>query len=212
MKKILLLLFTTLALFSTVFSANEYKITIDSKAGLTNQEILINNKLIEKSIADFHNVDNIDKKSFLKFLNVDFSAKEAEELSENIYKIGKSILTYSKYEIKEIHYIDNENAKAYVEISLPDVDNYLNTNNLEFEKEIERKFKQKTGKNIKQIFEDNSFEGEEYASLVINIMLEILNSNVKNIKTYKTNPSVYDIKKVNNNWVIDGDLIDHINF
>ena len=73
-------------------------------------------------------------------------------------------------------------------------------------------FKQKTGKNIKQIFEDNSFEGEEYASLVINIMLEILNSNVKNIKTYKTNPSVYDIKKVNNNWVIDGDLIDHINF
>ena len=88
----------------------------------------------------------------------------------------------------------------------------MNTNNLEFEKEIERKFKQKTGKNIREIYESNSFEEEDYTSLILNIMLEILNSNIKNIKTYKTNASVYDIKKVNNNWVINGDLIDHIGF
>lgn len=212
MKKIFILFFTTFILFSTAFSANEYKITVDSKTELTNQEILTNSILIEKSIADFHNVDNIDKKSFLKFLNADFSDKEAEELYGNIYKTGKSILVHSKYEIKEIHYIDNENVKAYVDISVPDVDEYLNTLGSEFEKEIEKKFKQKTGKNIRELYESNSSEDEEYVSLVLNIMLEILNSNIKNIKTYKTNASVYDIKKVNNNWVINGDLIDHIGF
>ena len=212
MKKIFFLFFIIFILFSTAFSATDYKITIDSKAGLTNQEIFTNNKLIEKSIADFHNVNNIDKSSFLKFLNADFSDEIARNLSENIFKTGKSILSHSKYEIKEIHYIDNKNVKASVELSVPDIDTYLEDNGPKFEEEIKQKFKQKAGQNIDQVYETDPLKEEEYISIMLNIMLEILESNIKNIQTYKSKTSVYNIKKVNNNWIIDGNLIDYIDF
>ena len=191
----------------TVFG--NYTVTQGANVKLSEKELKANNTEIEnrvKTVFDINSYSTEEVKSIIWREYPLLTSSSAEEADVFINYI-KSLFTNTKYEIKRINYTDSNTAKLTLAVSIPNLDELsADEKQAEIEKKVEKKFTEKTGITYSALEKDNKLM-KKYESLLITLYMEISSEEIKNIKTYNKEETVYTMKKNGNVWNFENNAV-----
>ena len=191
----------------TVFG--NYTVTQGANVKLSEKELKANNTEIEnrvKTVFDINSYSPEEVKSIIWREYPLLTSSSAEEADVFINYI-KSLFTNTKYEIKRINYTDSNTAKLTLAVSIPNLDELsAETKQAEIEKMVEKKFTEKTGITYSALEKDNKLM-KKYESLLITLYMETSSEEIKNIKTYNKEETVYTMKKNGNVWNFENNAV-----
>lgn len=191
----------------TVFG--NYTVTQGANVKLSEKELKANNTEIEnrvKTVFDINSYSTEEVKSIIWREYPLLTSSSAEEADVFINYI-KSLFTNTKYEIKRINYTDSNTAKLTLAVSIPNLDELsADTKQAEIEKKVEKKFTEKTGITYSALEKDNKLM-KKYESLLITLYMETSSEEIKNIKTYNKEETVYTMKKNGNVWNFENNAV-----
>ena len=191
----------------TVFG--NYTVTQGTNVKLTEKELKANNTEIEnrvKTVFDINSYSTEEVKSIIWREYPLLTSSSAEEADVFINYI-KSLFTNTKYEIKRINYTDSNTAKLTLAVSIPNLDELsADEKQAEIEKKVEKKFTEKTGITYSALEKDNKLM-KKYESLLITLYMETSSEEIKNIKTYNKEETVYTMKKNGNVWNFENNAV-----
>ena len=191
----------------TVFG--NYTVTQGANVKLSEKELKANNTEIEnrvKTVFDINSYSPEEVKSIIWREYPLLTSSSAEEADVFINYI-KSLFTNTRYEIKRINYTDSNTAKLTLAVSIPNLDELsAETKQAEIEKKVEKKFTEKTGVTYSALEKDNKLM-KKYESLLITLYMEISSEEIKNIKTYNKEETVYTMKKTGNVWNFENNAV-----
>ena len=191
----------------TVFG--NYTVTQGANVKLSEKELKANNMEIEnrvKTVFDINSSSTEEVKSIIWREYPLLTSSSAEEADVFINYI-KSLFTNTKYEIKRINYTDSNTAKLTLAVSIPNLDELsADEKQAEIEKKVEKKFTEKTGITYSALEKDNKLM-KKYESLLITLYMETSSEEIKNIKTYNKEETVYTMKKNGNVWNFENNAV-----
>ena len=191
----------------TVFG--NYTVTQGANVKLSEKELKNNNMEIEnrvKTVFDINSYSTEEVKSIIWREYPLLTSSSAEEADVFINYI-KSLFTNTKYEIKRINYTDSNTAKLTLAVSIPNLDELsADEKQAEIEKKVEKKFTEKTGITYSALEKDNKLM-KKYESLLITLYMETSSEEIKNIKTYNKEETVYTMKKNGNVWNFENNAV-----
>ena len=191
----------------TVFG--NYTVTQGANVKLSEKELKANNTEIEnrvKTVFDINSYSTEEVKSIIWREYPLLTSSSAEEADVFINYI-KSLFTNTKYEIKRINYTDSNTAKLTLAVSIPNLDELsADEKQTEIEKKVEKKFTEKTGITYSALEKDNKLM-KKYESLLITLYMETSSEEIKNIKTYNKEETVYTMKKNGNVWNFENNAV-----
>lgn len=191
----------------TVFG--NYTVTQGANVKLSEKELKANNTEIEnrvKTVFDINSYSTEEVKSIIWREYPLLTSSSAEEADVFINYI-KSLFTNTKYEIKRINYTDSNTAKLTLAVSIPNLDELsADEKQAEIEKKVEKKFTEKTGITYSALEKDNKLM-KKYESLLITLYMETSSEEIKNIKTYDKEETVYTMKKNGNVWNFENNAV-----
>lgn len=191
----------------TVFG--NYTVTQGANVKLSEKELKANNMEIEnrvKTVFDINSYSTEEVKSIIWREYPLLTSSSAEEADVFINYI-KSLFTNTKYEIKRINYTDSNTAKLTLAVSIPNLDELsADEKQAEIEKKVEKKFTEKTGITYSALEKDNKLM-KKYESLLITLYMETSSEEIKNIKTYDKEETVYTMKKNGNVWNFENNAV-----
>lgn len=191
----------------TVFG--NYTVTQGANVKLSEKELKANNTEIEnrvKTVFDINSYSTEEVKSIIWREYPLLTSSSAEEADVFINYI-KSLFTNTKYEIKRINYTDSNTAKLTLAVSIPNLDELsADEKQAEIEKKVEKKFTEKTGITYSALEKDNKLM-KKYESLLITLYMETSSEEIKNIKTYNKEETVYTMKKTGNVWNFENNAV-----
>ena len=191
----------------TVFG--NYTVTQGANVKLSEKELKANNTEIEnrvKTVFDINSYSTEEVKSIIWREYPLLTSSSAEEADVFINYI-KSLFTNTKYEIKRINYTDSNTAKLTLAVSIPNLDELsADEKQAEIEKKVEKKFTEKTGITYSALEKDNKLM-KKYESLLITLYMEASSEEIKNIKTYNKEETVYTMKKNGNVWNFENNAV-----
>ena len=191
----------------TVFG--NYTVTQGANVKLSEKELKTNNTEIEnrvKTVFDINSYSTEEVKSIIWREYPLLTSSSAEEADVFINYI-KSLFTNTKYEIKRINYTDSNTAKLTLAVSIPNLDELsADEKQAEIEKKVEKKFTEKTGITYSALEKDNKLM-KKYESLLITLYMETSSEEIKNIKTYNKEETVYTMKKNGNVWNFENNAV-----
>ena len=191
----------------TVFG--NYTVTQGANVKLSENELKTNNTEIEnrvKTVFDINSYSTEEVKSIIWREYPLLTSSSAEEADVFINYI-KSLFTNTKYEIKRINYTDSNTAKLTLAVSIPNLDELsADEKQAEIEKKVEKKFTEKTGITYSALEKDNKLM-KKYESLLITLYMETSSEEIKNIKTYNKEETVYTMKKNGNVWNFENNAV-----
>ena len=191
----------------TVFG--NYTVTQGANVKLSEKELKANNTEIEnrvKTVFDINSYSPEEVKSIIWREYPLLTSSSAEEADVFINYI-KSLFTNTRYEIKRINYTDSNTAKLTLAVSIPNLDELsAETKQAEIEKKVEKKFTEKTGVTYSALEKDNKLM-KKYESLLITLYMEASSEEIKNIKTYNKEETVYTMKKNGNVWNFENNAV-----
>ena len=191
----------------TVFG--NYTVTQGANVKLSEKELKANNTEIEnrvKTVFDINSYSTEEVKSIIWREYPLLTSSSAEEADVFINYI-KSLFTNTKYEIKRINYTDSNTAKLTLAVSIPNLDELsADEKQAEIEKKVEKKFTEKTGITYSALEKDNKLM-KKYESLLITLYMETSSEEIKNIKTYNKEKTVYTMKKNGNVWNFENNAV-----
>ena len=191
----------------TVFG--NYTVTQGANVKLSEKELKANNMGIEnrvKTVFDINSYSTEEVKSIIWREYPLLTSSSAEEADVFINYI-KSLFTNTKYEIKRINYTDSNTAKLTLAVSIPNLDELsADEKQAEIEKKVEKKFTEKTGITYSALEKDNKLM-KKYESLLITLYMETSSEEIKNIKTYDKEETVYTMKKNGNVWNFENNAV-----
>ena len=191
----------------TVFG--NYTVTQGANVKLSEKELKTNNTEIEnrvKTVFDINSYSPEEVKSIIWREYPLLTSSSAEEADVFINYI-KSLFTNTKYEIKRINYTDSNTAKLTLAVSIPNLDELsADEKQAEIEKKVEKKFTEKTGITYSALEKDNKLM-KKYESLLITLYMETSSEEIKNIKTYNKEETVYTMKKTGNVWNFENNAV-----
>ena len=191
----------------TVFG--NYTVTQGANVKLSEKELKANNMEIEnrvKTVFDINSYSTEEVKSIIWREYPLLTSSSAEEADVFINYI-KSLFTNTKYEIKRINYTDSNTAKLTLAVSIPNLDELsADEKQAEIEKKVEKKFTEKTGITYSALEKDNKLM-KKYESLLITLYMETSSEEIKNIKTYNKEETVYTMKKNGNVWNFENNAV-----
>ena len=191
----------------TVFG--NYTVTQGANVKLSEKELKANNTEIEnrvKTVFDINSYSTEEVKSIIWREYPLLTSSSAEEADVFINYI-KSLFTNTKYEIKRINYTDSNTAKLTLAVSIPNLDELsADEKQAEIEKKVEKKFTEKTGITYSALEKDNKLM-KKYESLLITLYMETSSEEIKNIKTYNKEETVYTMKKNGNVWNFENNAV-----
>ena len=191
----------------TVFG--NYTVTQGANVKLSEKELKANNMEIEnrvKTVFDINSYSTEEVKSIIWREYPLLTSSSAEEADVFINYI-KSLFTNTKYEIKRINYTDSNTAKLTLVVSIPNLDELsADEKQAEIEKKVEKKFTEKTGITYSALEKDNKLM-KKYESLLITLYMETSSEEIKNIKTYNKEETVYTMKKNGNVWNFENNAV-----
>ena len=194
----------------TVFG--NYTVTQGTNVKLTEKELKANNTEIEnrvKTVFDINSYSTEEVKSIIWREYPLLTSSSAEEADVFINYI-KSLFTNTKYEIKRINYTDSNTAKLTLAVSIPNLDELsADEKQAEIEKKVEKKFTEKTGITYSALEKDNKLM-KKYESLLITLYMETSSEEIKNIKTYNKEETVYTMKKNGNVWNFENNAVNFL--
>ena len=191
----------------TVFG--NYTVTQGANVKLSEKELKANNTEIEnrvKTVFDINSYSTEEVKSIIWREYPLLTSSSAEEADVFINYI-KSLFTNTRYEIKRINYTDSNTAKLTLAVSIPNLDELsADAKQAEIEDKVEKKFTEKTGVTYSALEKDNKLM-KKYESLLITLYMEISSEEIKNIKTYNKEETVYTMKKTGNVWNFENNAV-----
>ena len=191
----------------TVFG--NYTVTQGANVKLSEKELKTNNTEIEnrvKTVFDINSYSTEEVKSIIWREYPLLTSSSAEEADVFINYI-KSLFTNTKYEIKRINYTDSNTAKLTLAVSIPNLDELsADAKQAEIEDKVEKKFTEKTGVTYSALEKDNKLM-KKYESLLITLYMETSSEEIKNIKTYNKEETVYTMKKTGNVWNFENNAV-----
>ena len=191
----------------TVFG--NYTVTQGANVKLSEKELKANNTEIEnrvKTVFDINSYSTEEVKSIIWREYPLLTSSSAEEADVFINYI-KSLFTNTKYEIKRINYTDSNTAKLTLAVSIPNLDELsADEKQAEIEKKVEKKFTEKTGITYSALEKDSKLM-KKYESLLITLYMETSSEEIKNIKTYNKEETVYTMKKTGNVWNFENNAV-----
>ncbi len=191
----------------TVFG--NYTVTQGANVKLSEKELKTNNTEIEnrvKTVFDINSYSPEEVKSIIWREYPLLTSSSAEEADVFINYI-KSLFTNTRYEIKRINYTDSNTAKLTLAVSIPNLDELsADAKQAEIEDKVEKKFTEKTGVTYSALEKDNKLM-KKYESLLITLYMEISSEEIKNIKTYNKEETVYTMKKTGNVWNFENNAV-----
>lgn len=191
----------------TVFG--NYTVTQGANVKLSEKELKANNTEIEnrvKTVFDINSYSTEEVKSIIWREYPLLTSSSAEEADVFINYI-KSLFTNTRYEIKRINYTDSNTAKLTLAVSIPNLDELsADEKQAEIEKKVEKKFTEKTGITYSALEKDNKLM-KKYESLLITLYMETSSEEIKNIKTYNKEETVYTMKKNGNVWNFENNAV-----
>ena len=191
----------------TVFG--NYTVTQGANVKLSEKELKANNMEIEnrvKTVFDINSYSPEEVKSIIWREYPLLTSSSTEEADVFINYI-KSLFTNTKYEIKRINYTDSNTAKLTLAVSIPNLDELsADEKQAEIEKKVEKKFTEKTGITYSALEKDNKLM-KKYESLLITLYMETSSEEIKNIKTYDKEETVYTMKKNGNVWNFENNAV-----
>ena len=191
----------------TVFG--NYTVTQGANVKLSEKELKANNMEIEnrvKTVFDINSYSTEEVKSIIWREYPLLTSSSAEEADVFINYI-KSVFSNTKYEIKGINYTDNNTAKVTLAVSIPNLDELSSdAKQAEIEKAVEKKFTEKTGILYTTLEKDKTLM-KKYESLLIMLYMETSSEQIKNIKTYNKEETVYTMKKSGNVWNFENNAV-----
>ena len=191
----------------TVFG--NYTVTQGANVKLSEKELKANNTEIEnrvKTVFDINSYSTEEVKSIIWREYPLLTSSSAEEADVFINYI-KSLFANTRYEIKRINYTDNNTAKLTLAVSIPNLDELsADEKQAEIEKKVEKKFTEKTGITYSALEKDNKLM-KKYESLLITLYMETSSEEIKNIKTYNKEETVYTMKKNGNVWNFENNAV-----
>ena len=206
MKKTLI---SVIFLFFSLTVFGNYTVTQGTNVKLSEKELKANNTEIEnrvKTVFDINSYSTEEVKSIIWREYPLLTSSSAEEADVFINYI-KSLFTNTKYEIKRINYTDSNTAKLTLAVSIPNLDELsADEKQAEIEKKVEKKFTEKTGVTYSALEKDNKLM-KKYESLLITLYMEASSEEIKNIKTYNKEETVYTMKKTGNVWNFENNAV-----
>ena len=191
----------------TVFG--NYTVTQGANVKLSEKELKANNTEIEnrvKTVFDINSYSTEEVKSIIWREYPLLTSNSTEEADVFINYI-KSLFTNTRYEIKRINYTDSNTAKLTLAVSIPNLDELsADTKQAEIEKKVEKKFTEKTGVTYSALEKDNKLM-KKYESLLITLYMEASSEEIKNIKTYNKEETVYTMKKTGSVWNFENNAV-----
>ncbi len=195
-------------LFSLTVFGN-YTVTQGTNVKLSEKELKANNTEIEnrvKTVFDINSYSPEEIKSIIWREYPLLTSNSTEEADVFINYI-KSLFANTRYEIKRINYTDSNTAKLTLAVSIPNLDELsADTKQAEIEKKVEKKFTEKTGVTYSALEKDNKLM-KKYESLLITLYMEASSEEIKNIKTYNKEETVYTMKKTGNVWNFENNAV-----
>ena len=206
MKKTLI---SVIFLFFSLTVFGNYTVTQGTNVKLSEKELKANNTEIEnrvKTVFDINSYSPEEIKSIIWREYPLLTSNSTEEADVFINYI-KSLFTNTKYEIKRINYTDSNTAKLTLAVSIPNLDELsADEKQAEIEKKVEKKFTEKTGITYSALEKDNKLM-KKYESLLITLYMETSSEEIKNIKTYNKEETVYTMKKNGNVWNFENNAV-----
>ena len=191
----------------TVFG--NYTVTQGANVKLSEKELKANNTEIEnrvKTVFDINSYSPEEIKSIIWREYPLLTSNSTEEADVFINYI-KSLFANTRYEIKRINYTDSNTAKLTLAVSIPNLDELsADEKQAEIEKKVEKKFTEKTGITYSALEKDNKLM-KKYESLLITLYMETSSEEIKNIKTYNMEETVYTMKKNGNVWNFENNAV-----
>ena len=197
MKKIVILFLTVISL--QIFGVN-YKVTGNK---LTQKELKINNSGIEKEIKRFFTEEypKIMKNEFLK------EETEYKELKKTSLSFMDKYLSKLEYKINEINYISDKKANVILEVKSIDFES-LDVEKILDEKNIHNKLIKEfilnlNEKELEEVFQMDEKEEEEILmKKFLPSLMEVILEEMDKAKTYRTDETEFELKKINGKWEI----------
>ena len=191
----------------TVFG--NYTVTQGANVKLSEKELKANNTEIEnrvKTVFDINSYSTEEVKSII-WREYPLLTSNSTEEAEVFINYIKSLFTNTRYEIKRINYTDSNTAKLTLAVSIPNLDELsADEKQAEIEKKVEKKFTEKTGITYSSLEKDNKLM-KKYESLLITLYMETSSEEIKNIKTYNKEETVYTMKKNGNVWNFENNAV-----
>ncbi|MDR2879272.1 MAG: hypothetical protein LBV03_05110 [Fusobacteriales bacterium] len=191
----------------TVFG--NYTVTQGANVKLSEKELKTSNTEIEnrvKTVFDINSYSPEEVKSIIWREYPLLTSSSTEEADVFINYI-KSLFSHTRYEIKRINYTDSNTAKLTLSVFIPNLDELsADTKQAEIEKKVEKKFNEKTGITYNALEKDNKLM-KKYESLLITLYMETSSEEIKNIKTFNKEETVYTMKKNGNVWNFENNAI-----
>ena len=195
-------------LFSLMLLGN-YTVTQGTGVKLSEKELKANNTEIEnrvKTVFDINSYSPEELRSIIWREYPDLTSSPSEEADIFINYI-KSVFSNTKYEIKSINYTDSNTAKVILSVSIPNPDELSSdAKQAEIEKTVEKKFTEKTGVTYSALEKDKNLM-KKYEPLLLRLYMETSTEEIKNIKTYNKEESVYTMKKNGNVWNFENNAV-----
>ena len=195
-------------LFSLMLLGN-YTVTQGTGVKLSEKELKANNTEIEnrvKTVFDINSYSPEELRSIIWREYPDLTSSPSEEADIFINYI-KSVFSNTKYEIKSINYTDSNTAKVILSVSIPNPDELSSdAKQAEIEKTVEKKFTEKTGVTYSALEKDKNLM-KKYEPLLLRLYMETSTEEIKNIKTYNKEESVYTMKKSGNVWNFENNAV-----
>ena len=195
-------------LFSLAVFGN-YTVTQGTNVKFSEKELKANNAEIEnrvKTVFDINSYSQEEVKSIVWREYPRLTSSSGEEADVFVNYI-RSLFTSTKYEIKRINYTDSNTAKVTLAVSIPNLDELsADAKQTEIEKKVEKKFTEKTGVTYDTLENDSNLL-KKYESLLVTLYMEVSSEEIKNIKTYNKEETVYTMKKSGNVWNFENNAV-----
>ena len=197
MKKIVVLFLTVMSL--QIFGAN-YKVTGNK---LTQKELKTNNSGIEKEIKRFFTEE------YLKIMKDELAKEKIEnkEMQEIYFRFMNKYLSNLEYKINEINYISDKKANVILEVKSIDFES-LDVEKILDEKNIHNKLIKEfilnlNEKELEEVFQIDEKEEEEILmKKFLPSLMEVILEEMDKAKTYRTDETEFELKKINGKWEI----------
>lgn len=206
MKKTLI---SVLFLFFSFTLFSNYTVTLGNNVKLSEKEVKANNTAIENRVKTVFNINSYSSEEvrsiiWREYPHLNSNSPEDTDIFINYIK---SLFSSTKYEIKRINYTDNNTAKVTLMVSIPNLDELsADKKQAEIEKAVEKKFTESTGVTYAALEKDNNLM-KKYEPVLIRLYMEVSTEEIKNIKTYSQEESVYTMKKNSNIWNFENNAV-----
>ena len=202
---LLALLFFSLAAFSTT----SYNVIKAPNLNITEANIQKNNLEIEQRVKAVFSVSAYSDNDIKNIIKKEYNLWSADsDATVNSYADTiKLVFANVKYEIKEINYLSEGNAKIQMTISVPDTNGVFSDDQQNTMLAVtEKRFKDETGLSVEDALKTKELEAK-YAPIMSSIYFKVLGENIKNIKTFTKSEVSYNMKKTKNNWTFEDESL-----